>query len=120
MAHGDLTGNTKAQQLAEKKAKDEAEAKAAAEALAKAAAEKTDEVVDLKPTESDAPEAKEDGDVVVTDVDETEKIVQFKVNATLEQVTIGHGNNYDFEQGRTYKAPEHVYKHLEEKGLIWH
>lgn len=119
MAHGDLTGNTKAKQLAEKKAKDEAEAKAAAEALAKAEAEKTDEVVDLTVDTEEAPVAV-DGEIVVTEVDTAEKIVEFKVNSTLEQVTIGHGNHYDFEQGRTYKAPEHVFKHLEEKGLIWH
>src|SRR5258708_7871223 len=28
-----------------------------------------------------------------------------RINSTLDQMTFGAGNHYDFEQGRTYKLP---------------
>lgn len=36
----------------------------------------------------------------------------------LEQVTIGHGNTYDFEEGRQYKVPPNVANHLAERALV--
>lgn len=33
--------------------------------------------------------------------------------------TIGVGNNYSLEEGRTYDLPAAVADHLEEKGLVW-
>jgi len=118
MAHGDLTGNAKIALEKEKAKEREAAAQQMAMATAQAEASKKDDVIDLKPTEK--PEVKKDGDLQVLGVQNAEKKVKFKVNTNLEQVTIGWGNHYDFEQGRTYEAPEHVYKHLEEKGLVWH
>lgn len=61
-----------------------------------------------------------DSELEVREVDVAEKIVQFRVNEDLEQVTIGQGNNYDFIEGKTYRAPQFVYDHLEEKGYVWH
>jgi hypothetical protein len=33
--------------------------------------------------------------------------------------TVGVGNNYSLEEGRTYDLPRHVAEHLLEKGLVW-
>lgn len=43
-----------------------------------------------------------------------------RVNTNLEDVTIGAGNTYSFEEGRKYRVPAHIADHLEEKGIVWH
>lgn len=43
-----------------------------------------------------------------------------RVNANLESVTIGVGQNYSFVEGEKYKVPAQVAEHLEEKGFVWH
>jgi hypothetical protein len=43
-----------------------------------------------------------------------------RVNATLDQVTIGTGTEYNFREGQKYRVPAHVAAHLEEKGYVWH
>lgn len=43
-----------------------------------------------------------------------------RVNADLENVTIGVGNHYTFREGEKYKVPVQVAQHLEEKGYVWH
>lgn len=48
------------------------------------------------------------------------KNVMIRVNSDLEQVTIGHGNYYDFTPGRVYKVPQHVADHLERLGYVYH
>lgn len=118
MSFGDLTGKNKAE--LQKQVQEEQAAKAQSMAMATAAleAEYNDEPVDLTPIP--AVEVETDGGIELVSVDESEKIVEFKVNATLENVTIGYGNHYNFEQGRKYKAAQSVYDYLEEKGLIWH
>lgn len=115
---GDFTGRMKAELAQEHAAEQEAAAQNMALITAQAAAVEQDTVV-LEPRRE---EVKEEvvGEVVVQDVDVAEQIVEFRVNETLEQVTIGHGNHYDFVEGQRYKAPQHIYNHLEEKGLIWH
>lgn len=35
------------------------------------------------------------------------------------EATIGVGNNFTLEEGRTYDLPKHVAEHLLEKGLVW-
>lgn len=115
---GDLTGRKKADLAEKHAAEQEAAAKSLALATAEAAAE-AKETVDLEPRK-DEPEVRTVDEIEVTDVDVKEEIVTFRVNETLDMVTIGHGNHYDFEQGREYKAPKHIYDHLEEKGLVWH
>lgn len=115
---GDLTGQKKAELAAEHAAEQEAAAKSLAMATA-AAAEEAKEPVDLTPR-AEPTEERKVGEITVTDVDVSEKKVTFRVRETLEMVTIGHGNYYDFEQGREYTAPKHIFDHLEEKGLVWH
>ena len=43
-----------------------------------------------------------------------------RVNADLENVTIGVGNNYNFVEGEKYRVPVHVADHLETLGYVWH
>lgn len=129
----DLTGATKEKLEAEKAA----EREAAAEHLATLAASKSenDGVVEWdaekngpKVESSDSADAegkqdapKSDSPVAVSrQVQVKDEIVSFKVRETLEMVTIGAGNHYTFEEGKTYKYPKHIYDHLEEKGMIWH
>jgi hypothetical protein len=38
---------------------------------------------------------------------------------TLEQVTFGAGNHYNFEEGRKYVVPVELARHLASKGLLW-
>ena len=116
---GDLTGKKKAELAAQHADEIAAKAQSTAMATAAAAAE-AKEPVDLAPRQEPVEEKVVDDVVVAQDVDVKEEIVKFRVNETLEQVTIGHGNHYDFEEGREYRAPKHIYDHLEEKGLIWH
>lgn len=59
-------------------------------------------------------------EVEVTEVEAPVKIKEFRVNEDLENVTIGQGTNYNFTEGTKYRAPAHIYDHLEEKGYIWH
>jgi hypothetical protein len=41
------------------------------------------------------------------------------VREDLTDVTIGFGNSYSFEAGRTYIVPKHVADHLEAQGYVW-
>lgn len=47
-----------------------------------------------------------------------EKVI-VRVNADLEEVTLGYGNTYTFQEGRRYRVPRWVAEHLEERGLTW-
>lgn len=38
---------------------------------------------------------------------------------TLEQMTFGAGNHYNFEEGRKYVVPVELARHLASKGLLW-
>ena len=115
---GDFTGRKKAELQEQHAAEQAAAAESLALATAAAKAEEQETVL-LEPKQEPVHEEVV-GDVAVTDVDVNEEIVEFRVNETLESVTIGHGNNYDFVEGQKYKAPKRIYNHLEEKGLIWH
>lgn len=121
MAFGDLTGNKKQELTAEHAAELAAKQKSLALAADAIAQENDDAPIELTTNEQiEAEKPRFDGDIEIQAVDEAEKIEKFKVNSTLENVTIGYGNTYNFEQGRTYTAPESVYKFLDSKGLIWH
>lgn len=115
---GDFTGRQKAELQEQHAAEQEAAAQSLALATASAKAQEQ-ETIELTPKQ-DAVREEVVGDVAVTDVDVNEEIVEFRVNETLESVTIGHGNHYDFEEGQKYKAPKRIYDHLDSKGLIWH
>lgn len=45
---------------------------------------------------------------------------KIRVNSKLEDVTIGQGNHFTFEEGKTYLVDAHVAQHLEEKGYVYH
>lgn len=121
MAHGDLTGNVKAE-LAEKHAAEQAAlAKSISMATAALEAEGTDDApIELKTNEELAPVVDVDGEIEIQSVDESEKTKTFRVNTDLDDVTIGYGNTYSFKRGTVYTAPFSVYWHLESKGLVWH
>ncbi|MDJ0463131.1 hypothetical protein [Streptomyces sp. H27-C3] len=70
------------------------------------------EIVDL--TEPPEEFAIEEAPVVVG-----ESTRELRVVEDLENVTIGYGNTFSFEAGRTYKVPAFVYNHLAEKGYVW-
>ena len=38
---------------------------------------------------------------------------------TLENVTFGAGQHYNFEEGRKYVVPVELARHLSSKGLLW-
>lgn len=87
-------------------------------ATASIAADK-DEVIDLTAPKPE-PEAESVGDVEVSAVTVEDDLVNFRVNTTMEQVTIGAGNHFDFIEGQQYRAPRWVYQHLDEKGVVYH
>ena len=57
----------------------------------------------------------QDGDAQVT-VKRAKKRVRAMADV---ECTVGVGNNYKLEEGRTYDLPAHVADHLLEKGLVW-
>lgn len=116
---GDYTGQQKAA-LAEQHA-EEQKAKAANVSMATAQAEaEAKEPVDLTPVQPEVQEEVVDDVVVTRDVDVKEETKSFRVNEDLEMVTIGHGNHYNFERGREYRAPKSIYDYLDARGFIWH
>lgn len=116
--HGDFTGKVKADNTAEHAR--ELEERAATMSMATASIEAAkDEVIDLTAPKPE-PEAESVGDVEVSAVIVEDDLVTFRVNTTLEQVTIGVGNHLDFVEGQQYRAPRWVYKHLDEKGVVYH
>jgi len=44
--------------------------------------------------------------------------VEIRVVQDLENMTLGHGNNYNFKAGQKYKVTKHVAQHLKEKGYL--
>jgi hypothetical protein len=117
--HGDMTGKLKEKLTVEHAKELEERAATMTMATAQVAADR-DEVIDLTEPKPEPP-AESVGDVEVSDAITIEDdLVDFRVNTTMEQVTIGHGNNYDFVEGQRYRAPRWVYKHLDEKGVVFH
>jgi hypothetical protein len=65
------------------------------------------------------------GEVQPREVTETPQVVQKKykmmrVVEDIEDVTIGKDNHFTFRYGPRYRVTEHVYNHLDEKGLVLH
>jgi uncharacterized protein with LGFP repeats len=115
---GDLTGTKKAAL-----AKEHAEELAAREGEislmnAATAAAKENTVVEAKPK---TPEPVVETVVEVADaVEVSTPAREFRVNTSIENMTFGHGQHYDFEEGVRYKAPKALYDHLDSLGYIWH
>lgn len=116
--HGDFTGKVKEQGTAAHAKEIEERASQMSMATASIEADK-EEVIDLTAPKP-APEAESVGDVEVSPITVEDDLVNFRVNTTMEQVTIGAGNHYDFVEGQQYRAPRWVYKHLDEKGVVYH
>ncbi|RZU35926.1 hypothetical protein EV284_3409 [Streptomyces sp. BK022] len=116
---GDLTGRTKA--ALSKEHAEELKARENEIALINAAVaeEKDNTVVEVKPRDLSAPP--EPAPIEVADAVEVEvPMREFRVNTSIEQMTFGHGNHFDFEEGVRYKAPKALYDHLDSLGYIWH
>lgn len=116
--HGDFTGKIKADNTAAHAKEIEERAATMSMATASIAADK-DEVIDLTAPKPE-PEVESVGDVEVSAVTVEDDLVNFRVNTTMEQVTIGAGNHFDFIEGQQYRAPRWVYQHLDEKGVVYH
>lgn len=116
---GDLTGRNKAA-LAKEHA-EELKAREAEISLMneQAAKERDDTIHDVVPRDFSAPAPA--APVEVSDVVEVEvPMVTFRVNTPIEQMTFGHGNHFDFEEGVKYRAPKPLYDHLDDLGYVWH
>lgn len=57
-----------------------------------------------------------DPEVPVNIEPETARI---RISDKLENVTIGQGTNFSFEEGQVYEVPMHVAKHLDRIGYVW-
>jgi hypothetical protein len=56
-------------------------------------------------------------DEVIT-VGESNDSVEIRVIETIENMTLGAGNNYNFKAGQKYKVTKQVAQHLKEKGYL--
>jgi len=77
--------------------------------------------VDLETTTIDATQPNRatvivDDAITVGATEEDE--VEIRVVQDLENMTLGHGNNYNFKAGQKYKVKKHVAQHLKEKGYL--
>jgi hypothetical protein len=57
-------------------------------------------------------------DEVITVGSAEEGDVEIRVVQDIENMTLGHGNNYNFKAGQKYKVKKHVAEHLKEKGYL--
>jgi chemotaxis protein CheY-P-specific phosphatase CheC len=57
-------------------------------------------------------------DEVITVGSTKEDEVEIRVVQDLENMTLGHGNTYNFKAGQKYKVKQHVAQHLKEKGYL--
>ena len=140
---GDFTGRQKARLQKEAAEQQAEEAQRLTMITADQERAKSDEVVDytnvektrLKPTgpgtQKDpepvdlSGEAKDEvidtsrGEVAVAEPVKVERTaVLVRARYDLEQVTIGHGNHYNFEAGRRYRIPEDAAIQLSEREMV--
>ena len=111
----DFTGR-EAARLAKERDDDQARRSAELAMATAAEAEAKEELVDL--TEAAPPPAENPEPSGEVEVRRPHRVI--RVNSTIEQMTFGHGNTYDFEAGRQYKVPADLADHLEAKGFVWH
>jgi len=109
----DFTGRQTEKLAAEHAEEQAAKAETVSMVTAKAVAANR-EVVDY--SGKSAVEEAEDGTTITVDAPS----VKVRVNSTIEMLTFGHGNHYDFEEGREYSVSPALAAHLESKGLVWH
>lgn len=108
---GDLTGN-QSQELQDKHAKELKSKQSKLTMIQQEAEEAKQEPVDLT---GNSKRTTGEGDSKVTI-----KNAKRRVRALADiEATIGAGNQYNLEEGRTYDLPSDVADHLQEKGLVW-
>jgi hypothetical protein len=116
---GDLTGRNKAALAKEHAEELKAREHEISLINAQAAAERDDTVHEVVPRDLSAPPVP--APIEVSEAVEVETPMrEFRVNTSLENMTFGHGNHFDFEEGVRYKAPKALYDHLDGLGYIWH
>lgn len=111
----DLTGRKKAQLEAELAEQRKEAAQRMSMVTAQAEKAKDDEI-DLTGQRTPEVYESEDGEPVSV----AKPTRKMRVNTTLENVTIGHGTNYNFEVGQVYKVESDVYDYLDDLGFVWH
>lgn len=116
---GDLTGRNKAALAKEHAEELKQRENEIALINAAAAAERDDTVHDVVPRDT-APAPAPDPIEVADAVEVETPTREFRVNTSLENMTFGHGNHFDFEEGVRYRAPKALYDHLDSLGYIWH
>jgi hypothetical protein len=116
---GDLTGRNKAALAKEHAEELKQRENEIALINAAAAAERDDTVHDVVPRDT-APAPAPDPIEVADAVEVETPMREFRVNTSLENMTFGHGNHFDFEEGVRYRAPKALYDHLDSLGYIWH
>jgi hypothetical protein len=116
---GDLTGRNKAALAKEHAEELKQRENEIALINAAAAAERDDTVHDVVPKDT-APAPAPDPIEVADAVEVETPTREFRVNTSLENMTFGHGNHFDFEEGVRYRAPKALYDHLDSLGYIWH
>jgi hypothetical protein len=123
MAHGDYTGQQKAE-LARRFADQQALAAKNMSLVSQVVLEAENETVDLMSVQE--PEVYTDpntGEEIVVEVDvedPSQAPVTFRARETIEGVTVGKDNHYDLEEGRQYRAPRWVAEHFDRQGLVYH
>lgn len=70
--------------------------------------------------EEPPPDKRNTKEALLSDPEWMNEPVKFRANTTVENLTYGHGTDYNFEEGRQYVVPRYLYLHLEEKELVWH
>lgn len=105
----DFTGRQKADLAEQHAAEQRKVAKSMSIAAAAVDEEKEDEVDYSGPAT-----------ITVGDVETRIKKKTLRVNTLLENVTIGHGNTFEFVPGQQYKVTADVYDYLDERGFVWH
>jgi hypothetical protein len=112
---GDMTGILQ-QQLIQENAEELKKRQKEIAIMAEVEAEFSDIPIDY--SDGPTPLVVED-DLLVEEVRLEEPYKVIITNTTLEQMTFGAGQHYTFEEGRKYRVPLQIAKHLASKGLLW-
>jgi chemotaxis protein CheY-P-specific phosphatase CheC len=109
----DVTGRMREQQLEENLEVMQERAAEMSMASATAAAKLETEVIDATVPDRQTVIV----DEVIT-VGESNDSVEIRVIETIENMTLGACNNYNFKAGQKYKVTKQVAQHLKEKGYL--
>ena len=109
----DVTGRMREQQLEDNLEAMQERASEMSIASAVAAVKLETEVIDA--TQPDRQTVIVDEVITIGKEDDS---VEIRVIETIENVTLGAGNNYNFKAGQKYKVTKQVAQHLKEKGYL--